>query len=153
MRRYDLSPLFHSTVGFDHLARVLDGLAGEPSPSYPPYDIEKTGEDSYRITVAVAGFGEEDLDIRVQENKIVISGRIEKAEASEAPHYLHRGIAERAFKRQFNLADHIEIRSASLENGLLHVNLVREIPEAMKPRSIEIKTVGGKQTRIEQKAA
>lgn len=138
MRSFDFSPLFRSTVGFDQLARVMDNLAAEPAPGYPPYNIEVTGEDSYRITMAVAGFSEDDLDVQVHQNKLVISGRIEKSEDAEERKFLHRGIAERAFERQFSLADHINVVSAKLENGLLHVELVREIPEAMKPRTIRI---------------
>jgi len=152
MRSFDFSPLFRSSVGFDQLARVMDNLAAEPAPAYPPYNIEVTGEDSYRITMAVAGFAEENLDIQVHGNKLQISGRIEKPEEKEKRTYLHHGIAERAFERQFSLADHINVVSARLENGLLHVDLVREIPEAMKPRNIEI---GGKPSakRIEKSAA
>ena len=142
MRTYDLSPLFRSSVGFDHMARMLDGLSSEAAPAYPPYNIEKTGEDAYRITMAVAGFGDKDLEIRTQENKLVITGRIEKDADAEQRTFLHRGIAERAFERQF-----------SLENGLLHVDLAREVPEAMKPRTIEINTANGKSRRIQSNAA
>ena len=141
MRSFDFSPLFRSTVGFDQLARVMDNLATEPAPAYPPYNIEVTGEDSYRITMAVAGFGEDNIDVQVHHNKLVISGRIDKPEDEKERSYLHHGIAERAFERQFSLADHINVVSANIENGLLHVDLRREIPEAMKPRTIKI---GGK---------
>lgn len=153
MRRYDLSPLFRSTVGFDHLARVLDNVSGEQAPGYPPYNIEKTDEDSYRITMAVAGFGENDIDIKTQENKLVIAGRVEKSEDDESRAFLHRGIAERAFERTFSLADHVKVATAVLENGLLHVELVREVPEAMKPRTIAITNGKGKTAKIEKKAA
>jgi molecular chaperone IbpA len=153
MRRYDLSPLFRSTVGFDHLARVLDNIPGEQAPGYPPYNIEKTGEDSYRVTMAVAGFGENDIDIKTQENKLVIAGRVEKSEDDESLAFLHRGIAERAFERTFSLADHVKVAAAALENGLLHVELVREVPEAMKPRTIAITNGKGKTAKIEKKAA
>lgn len=155
MRRYDLSPLFRSTVGFDHLARVLDNIPGEQATGYPPYNIEKTGDDSYRVTMAVAGFGENDIDIRTQENKLVIAGRVEKSEDGESRAFLHRGIAERAFERTFSLADHVKVATASLENGLLHVELVREVPEAMKPRTIAITNAKGKgkTAKIEKKAA
>ena len=153
MRTYDFSPLFRSTVGFDRLARVLDSVAGEQAPSYPPYNIEKTGEDAYRITMAVAGFGDADLDIHTRENKLVIAGKIERGDDTEGRSFLHRGIAGRSFERQFSLADHIKVAAASLENGLLHVDLVREVPEAMKPRSIEIKSVDGKTKKLEKKAA
>ena len=135
------------------LARVVDGLAGEQAPAYPPYNIEKTGDDSYRITMAVAGFGDDDLEIRTQENKLVIAGRREKAEDHDERSFLHRGIAERTFERQFSLADHIKVTAANLENGLLHVDLVREVPEAMKPRTIDIKPANGKTKKIEKKAA
>lgn len=138
MRSFDFSPLFRSTVGFDQLARVMDNLATEPAPAYPPYNIEVTGEDSYRITMAVAGFSEDNIDVQVHRNKLVISGRIEKPEKEEERGFLHHGIAERAFERQFSLADHINVVSANIENGLLHVDLTREIPEAMKPRTVEI---------------
>ena len=153
MRTYDFSPLFRSTVGFDRLARVLDSAAGEQAPSYPPYNIQKTGEDAYRITMAVAGFGDADLDIHTRENKLVIAGKIERDDESENRSFLHRGIAERSFERQFSLADHIKVAAASLENGLLHVDLVREVPEAMKPRSIKIKSVDGKTKKLEKQAA
>lgn len=150
MRTYDLAPLFRSTVGFDNMARMLDSLSADTAPAYPPYNIEKTGEDEYRITMAVAGFGENDLEIRTQDNKLVITGRIEKAENVEERSFLHRGIAERAFERQFSLADHVKVVDASLENGLLHVDLAREVPEAMKPRTISIKSSDGKSGKARQ---
>ncbi len=138
MRHFDLSPLYKSTVGFDRLASLFDSLApldGE-TPSYPPYNIERLGETEYRITMAVAGFKEEDLNIDVKENAVTIRG--EQKSAENSAEYLHRGIATRAFERRFQLADHVEVKGAALENGLLHVDLVRELPEAMKPRSIKI---------------
>ncbi|MGH6912806.1 MAG: Hsp20 family protein [Geminicoccales bacterium] len=153
MRTYDLAPLFHSTVGFDRMARVLDTLSAETAPAYPPYNIEKTGEDQYRITMAVAGFGENDLEIRTQENKLVITGRIAKGDEADQRTFLHRGIAERAFERQFSLADHVKVVAAALENGLLHVELAREVPEAMKPRTIAINSANGSSRRIESNAA
>jgi len=154
MRTYDFAPLFRSSVGFDHMARVLDSLsASEAAPAYPPYNIEKTGEDQYRITMAVAGFGEKDIEIRTQDNKLVIAGRIEKGDETEERTFLHRGIAERAFERQFSLADHVKVVAASLENGLLHVDLAREVPEAMKPRTIQINAANGKSRRIQSDAA
>lgn len=153
MRTYDFSPLFHSSVGFDRMARVLDSLSADTAPAYPPYNIEKTGEDQYRITMAVAGFGEGDLEIRTQENKLVITGRTEKGEDAEQRTFLHRGIAERAFERQFSLADHVKVVAASLENGLLHVELAREVPEAMKPRTVAIRSANGTSRRIESNAA
>jgi len=153
MRTYDFSPLFRSTVGFDNMARMLDTLSADTAPAYPPYNIEKTGEDQYRITMAVAGFGERDLEIRTQDNTLVISGRIDKVDETENRTFLHRGIAERAFERQFSLAEHVKVVDASMENGLLHVELVREVPEAMKPRTIEIKSGNGKSRRIETQVA
>jgi molecular chaperone IbpA len=141
MRTFDLSPLFRNSVGFDRMTRLLDGVAGDPIPSYPPYNIEKIGEDAYRITMAVAGFGEADLDVQVTDNQLTIAGRVAKNEGEPKEQmYLHRGIAERAFDRRFNLADHIKVADASLVNGLLHVDLVREVPEAMKPRTVSIKS-------------
>ena len=141
MRTLDLTPVFRSTVGFDRMARLLDHAmrATEAAnvPTFPPYNIEKLNEDDYRITMAVAGFGEGDLDITVENGQLVICGKIEKPE-EDARNYLHRGIATRSFERRFDLADHIRVNGASLENGLLHVALVREVPEAMKPRKIEI---------------
>jgi molecular chaperone IbpA len=150
MRTYDLAPLFRSTVGFDNMARMLDSLSADTAPAYPPYNIEKTGEDEYRITMAVAGFGENDLEIRTQDNKLVITGRIDKGESTEERTFLHRGIAERAFERQFSLADHVKVVDANLENGLLHVELAREVPEAMKPRTIAIKSSNGKAGKARQ---
>lgn len=143
MRTYDLSPLFRHSVGFDHLARMLDGLQNETAPSYPPYNIEHLDADSYRISMAVAGFGEGDLDIVVQENTLRIAGKIAGDKDEQERVFLHRGIAERAFERRFKLADHIRVEDAQLENGLLHISLKREIPEEAKPRNIAVKTVGG----------
>jgi molecular chaperone IbpA len=138
MRHFDFSPLYRSTVGFDRIASILDQvMTADPSQNtYPPYNIEKTGEDAYRITIAVAGFAEDELSIESREGALVISGR--KAEAEEGRAYLHRGIATRAFERRFQLADHVKAVAATTENGLLHVDLVREVPEALKPRRIEI---------------
>jgi molecular chaperone IbpA len=152
MRTLDLTPLYRSTVGFDRLAGVLDSLMSHDvsAPTYPPYNIEKTGEDAYRITVAVAGFTPEELSIESKDGQLVIAGR--KASADENGRaYLHRGIAERAFERRFQLAEYVRATGATVENGLLHVDLVREVPEALKPRRIEIAT-GGPKT-IEAKAA
>ena len=139
MRTMDLSPLYRASVGFDRLFKTLDAASrvDESAFSYPPYNIEKVNEDSYRIVMAVAGFGEGDLDITAKENSLVISGKKEKAE-DETATFLHRGIATRAFERRFDLADHIKVSGAKLENGLLSIELVREIPEAMKPRTIAI---------------
>jgi molecular chaperone IbpA len=144
MRTFDLTPLFRSTVGFDHLSRMLDaaGRVDETALSYPPYNIEKLGEDRYRITMAVAGFSEDDLALTVQDHTLVITGKAQRDD--NAVQYLHRGIAGRSFERRFELADFIRVDGASLVNGLLHVALVREIPERMKPRSIRIEK--GKET-------
>jgi len=140
MRTLDLSPLFRSTIGFDRMTRLLDAATrlDDSAVSYPPYNIEVLDENAYRITMAVAGFGEGDLNITAQENSLVISGKVAKSD--EDRKFLYRGIAGRAFERRFELADHIRVAGASLVNGLLHVELVREVPEAMKPRSIKIDT-------------
>ena len=142
MRHVDFSPLYRSTVGFDKLLTMLDSLAPtDQSQSYPPYNIERTGETTYRITMAVAGFDETEISIEAREHVLTVKG--EKAEDNEAENteFLYRGIAKRAFERRFQLADHVEVRGASMNNGLLHIDLVREIPEAMKPRSVKIETV------------
>lgn len=154
MRSYDFSPLFRSTVGFDRLTRLMDAATrlDEGAPSYPPYNIEKTGENAYRITMAVAGFGDDEIDITAQDNTLVISGKPTKSE--EERKFLHRGIAGRAFERRFDLAEFITVKGAALENGLLHVELVREVPEAKKPRSIKIESTAPKSAPIlEGKAA
>jgi len=152
MRTYDLSPLFRSSVGFDRMTRMLESAlkVDDASLSYPPYNIEKLSDDAYRITMAVAGFGAEDLDITSQENLLVITGKAKKD--AENGQYLYRGIAGRAFERRFQLADHIKVTGANLVNGLLHVELVREIPETMKPRTISISS-GTAQQVIDQKQA
>jgi len=148
MRSIDLSPLYRASVGFDRLVKTLDSASRveESAFSYPPYNIEKVSDDAYRIVMAVAGFGEGDLDITAKENSLVISGRKDKPETEEVT-FLHRGIANRAFERRFDLADHIKVTGAKLENGLLSVELVREIPEAMKPRTIAI-TNGEKASKV-----
>lgn len=137
MRTYDLSPLYRSTVGFERLFTMLDQASGAEASAYPPYNIERTGENAYRITVAVAGFAERDLAIEARENVLTINGAKE-ARTDEPSDVLYRGIAARAFERRFQLADHVKVLGAKLENGLLHVDLVREIPEAQKPRRIPI---------------
>ena len=140
MRHYDLSPLYRSTVGFDRLFSMLDGMASVDNgngSTYPPYNIERTGEDSYRITMAVAGFAEDDLSIEVKETTLTVRGE-KAAETSENSEVLYRGIASRTFERRFQLADHVQVSGASLAHGLLHVELKREIPEAKKPRTVEI---------------
>ncbi len=146
MRNFDLSPLYRSTVGFDRFGSMLDQLlSGDTSaPSYPPYNIEKTGEDSYRITMAVAGFGEDDLSIEVKDQGLTVTARKREVAEDKAKTYLYRGIAERGFERRFQLADHMKVAGADLKNGLLHIDLVREIPEALKPRSIAIGKNGAK---------
>ena len=143
MRTFDFSPFTRSTVGFDRMLRLLDNVsAGGEAPGYPPYDIASTGEDQYRISVAVAGFGEDEIEVKIQESKLTIKGAAEK-DGHEAAKYLHRGIARRAFQLRFSLADHIEVSGALLDNGMLHVDLVRNVPEAKKPRTIAIKPVAG----------
>ena len=137
MRNFDLTPLYRSTVGFDRLANILDNVTrADGSTSYPPYNIEKIGEDAYRITIAVAGFADDELTIEARDGQLVISGK--KVEAEEETNFLHRGIATRAFEKRFQLADHVRATDAVTKNGLLHVDLLREIPEALKPRKIEI---------------
>ncbi len=156
MRQFDLSPLYRSTVGFDRLFSLLDQAGGlEPAPTYPPYNIERTGENAYRITVAVAGFGENDLSIETRENALLIRGVKDlEANAKKAEtELLYQGIAARAFERRFQLADHVTVTGASLENGLLHVNLLREVPEAQKPRQIAITNVVAAKTVENRKVA
>ncbi len=153
MRTYDLTPLLRSTIGFDRFDRLFQSaLRQEEAPSYPPYNIEKTGEDAYRITMAVAGFSEDELNITVQENSLIISGKA-RDEEEEPVTYLHHGIARRAFERRFETADTVKVVGASLENGLLHVDLVREVPEAMKPRTIAIARKSDTAKTIDQQAA
>ena len=140
MRNVDLTPLYRSTVGFDRLASMLDQVMSHDvsAPSYPPYNIEKLGENAYRITLAVAGFGEDDLDIQVEAGQLRVTASKREVAEEDKPVYLHRGIAERGFERRFQLADHVQVTGACLENGLLHIDLVREVPEQLKPRRIEI---------------
>ena len=139
MRHFDLAPLYRSTVGFDRLFSMLDQAAGlDQAPTYPPYNIERTGENDYRISVAVAGFTENDLAIEVKENTLSIRGEKRTAQNERKADVLHQGIASRTFARRFQLADGVQVRGAALENGLLHVDLVREIPEAKKPKLIPI---------------
>jgi len=138
MRTYDLTPFYRSTVGFDRFFSLLDQAASDGSPGYPPYNIERTGENSYRITVAVSGFSQGELSIVAKENTLTIKGEKSANENGSNSEVLYRGIAARAFERAFQLADFVLVKNASLENGLLHVDLVREIPEAKKPRNIPI---------------
>ena len=156
MRHFDLTPLYRSTIGFDRVGSLLDTLSsfeGE-TPSYPPYNIERVAENAYRISMAVAGFGDSDLDIEVKENTLSIRGEKRSENEQENATFLHRGIASRSFERRFQLADYVVVKGASLENGLLHVDLVRELPEAMKPRTIEITTKAATEPKvIDSKAA
>lgn len=134
---FDLTPYRRSTIGFDRLFDMLEHrLRAEAGDGYPPFDLEKVGDDSYRITLAVAGFRPDDIEIVAHQNQLVVTGR--KEEERDGAHYLHRGIAARPFERRFELADFVEVRSAAFENGLLVISLQREVPEAMKPRKIEI---------------
>ena len=151
MRTIDFSPLFRHSVGFERMQRLLDASTRMESsaPSYPPYNIEQTGEDAYRISLAVAGFGEQDLYVTVEENTLVVTGKL--ADNPEDKAFLHRGIAGRAFERRFELADHIKVVGGSLVNGLLNIDLDREIPEEKRPRKIVIETKETK--RIDKKAA
>ena len=138
MTTFDFSPLYRTSVGFDRLASMMSSATRQDQGnSYPPYNIRTTGEDNYQITMAVAGFSEEEINITSEQNRLVITGS-RADEKEEQGEYLHRGIATRSFERRFNLADHVKVVSASLENGLLHIDLERELPEAMKPRTIKI---------------
>lgn len=146
----DLSPLYHSAIGFDRMASLLDSVARDTKPSYPPYNIEQIEENQFRITMAVAGFTEDQLDITSEQNTLLISGK--QQDENEGRNFLHRGIAARNFERKFQLAEHVKVVSADLANGLLHVQLEREIPEAMKPRKISISNSEGG-ALLEQEAA
>ena len=138
MRNFDLAPLYRATVGFDQIADMMDRVlsADINQPTYPPYNIEKTADDAYRISIAVAGFAENDLSVEVKEGSLIVAAR--KAEDDKDRTYLHRGIATRAFERKFQLADHVRVTGAAHADGMLHIDLVREVPEALKPRRIEI---------------
>ncbi|MCU4651330.1 Hsp20 family protein [Roseibacterium sp. SDUM158016] len=153
MRTYDFSPLYRATVGFDRMADLLDRvLTQDSAPStYPPYNIEKIDENAYRISIAVAGFAETELAVEQREAELVIAARKEKDETQRT--YLHRGIATRAFEKRFQLADHVRVTGAVHENGMLHIDLVREVPEALKPRRIEIATTGPKAIEAERAEA
>ena len=144
MRTFDFAPLYRSTVGFDRMFSMLDQLGGVEGsvPSYPPYNIERNGENAFRISVAVAGFTDADLSIEAKENTLTIRGEKQANDEEKTGEMLYKGIAERTFERSFQLADHVAVKDARLENGLLHVDLVREIPEAMKPRAIPIASPG-----------
>ena len=151
MRTHDFTPLYRASVGFDRMADLLDRVMTQDTgaTTYPPYNIEKTDDDAYRISIAVAGFAAEDLNIEQRENGLIVSARREKDESDRS--YLHRVIATRAFEKRFHLADHVRVTGASHEAGMLHIDLVREVPEALKPRQIEIATETPK--AIESEAA
>jgi molecular chaperone IbpA len=149
MRTFDLTPLYRSTVGFDRLFSLLDQGIDGAAPGYPPYNIERTGDNEYRVTVAAAGFSEPELSVVAKENTLTIRGEKKAKEEEKRGEVLYQGIAARTFERMFQLADFVQVRSAKLENGLLHVDLVREIPEAKKPRQIPI----GNGKAVEQKQA
>ncbi|MGO4559845.1 Hsp20 family protein [Rhizobiales bacterium 3FA27D7] len=154
MRHVDFSPLYRSTVGFDRLFTMLDSLAQpEGGQSYPPYNIERTGEDSYRISMAVAGFAEDEVSIEAHRNVLTIKGERKDETNGEGSEVLYRGIAARAFERRFQLADHVDVVGAALKNGLLHIDLKRNIPEELKPRKIAISAAPAKAKQIEAKAA
>ena len=155
MRHVDFSPLYRSTVGFDRLFTMLDSL-GQPDngQTYPPYNIERTGQDAYRISMAVAGFSEDDISVEAHRNVLTIKGDKRDAQSEESSELLYRGIASRTFERRFQLADHVEVKGATLKDGLLDIELVRNIPEEMKPRKIEItRATQGKSKQIEAKNA
>ncbi|MFM5844524.1 Hsp20 family protein [Aeromonas sanarellii] len=135
MRSIDFSPLYRSAIGFDRLATLIESAASNGNAGYPPYNIEQLGDSDYRISMAVAGFTQEELELSFQENLLTVKGN---KQADTERNYLYQGIAERGFERRFQLADYVRVRGADLKNGLLHIDLVREVPEAMKPRKIEI---------------
>lgn len=152
MRTFDFTPLYRSAIGFDRLANLFDdALRTDAQPSYPPYNIELVGEDKYQITMAVAGFDRSEIDIETERDTLKITGRKQRDEAQR--NFLHRGIATRNFEHTFRLADHVRVVGAKLDNGLLNIELVREVPEALKPRKIAIDGVAGNVQVLEQKAA
>lgn len=155
MTTFDFSPLFRTSVGFDRLATLMNAAhRAETGNGFPPYNIQKAGENQYRITMAVAGFSEADLDITTEHNTLTVRGTRPEESDDESGAYLYRGIATRNFERRFNLADHVRVSGARLDNGLLHIELEREIPEAMKPRKIEIRATGNLiENATEEKAA
>ncbi|MEM9845765.1 MAG: Hsp20 family protein [Pseudomonadota bacterium] len=148
MRNFDLAPLYRASIGFDQIADMMDRVlsADVAQPTYPPYNIEKTAEDAYRISVAVAGFTGDELSVEVREGALVVAAR--KAADTSERSYLHRGIAKRAFERKFQLADHVRVTGATHENGMLHIELEREVPEALKPRRIEIARAGAEEKDV-----
>lgn len=153
MRHLDFAPLYRSTVGFDRLVQLLDSVAGVPgdAPTYPPYNIERLSENEYRITMAVAGFGSNEINIEVKEQALTVKG--EKQAETKTGEFLHRGIATRSFERRFQLADHVEVKGADLKDGMLNVDLVRNVPERLKPRRIAIGSDTGSARQIETQAA
>ena len=150
MQTIDFSPFYRSTVGFDRVFNRQDTLVGQEAKTYPPYNIERTGDDTYRISIAVAGFGNGDIAIETKENNLVVKGAKPEAQGDKTREFLHRGIAERAFELRFQLADYVEVQGATLENGLLHLELKRELPESKKPRTIQINA--GAQPTIEDQS-
>lgn len=153
MRTYDLSPLFRTTVGFDRMDRLFDTMLNnaDQSPAYPPYNIEVLSDTAYRISMAVAGFAEDQIEVTQQENSLLVKGRTGGDDKDR--NYLHRGIAGRTFERRFVLADHVSVQDASLKNGMLNIELIREVPEALKPRTISINGVSGLKKLTRKKAA
>lgn len=152
MTNFDFSPLYRSAIGFERMANLLSNASRvEQGGAYPPYNIESTGEDQYRITMAVAGFSESDLDITSEQNTLTVVGGRERAEDDRE--FLYRGIAERSFERRFQLADHVRVSGARLENGLLHIELLREVPEAMKPQKVQIESTANLLEGQSEKAA
>lgn len=152
MNAIDFSPLFRTAIGFDRLARLAEGSRGVDAQTYPPYNIERTGDDQYVLTMAVAGFTDAEIELEVRAETLTITGK-PGAQPEQAKNYLHRGIAGRAFERRFVLADHLVVKGAELANGLLHVSLQREVPEALKPRKIAIGAPQGRPQLVEQQAA
>ena len=148
MRTFDFAPLHRATVGFDQIADMMDRVLTNDAHqnSYPPYNIEKTDDDAYRISIAVAGFSEPDLNVEVRENSLIVTAK--KADENEDKKYLHRGIATRAFERRFHLADHVRVTGASHADGMLHIDLTREVPEALKPRRIQIASQNAIETDV-----
>jgi molecular chaperone IbpA len=148
MRTFDLSPLYRATVGFDQIADLMDRVltTDVATPNYPPYNIEKTADDGWRISIAVAGFSDDELSVEVRENALIVAAR--KAEEESPRRYLHRGIATRAFERRFHLADHVRVTGAAHVDGMLHIDLVREVPEALRPRRIEIAKAPARETQL-----
>lgn len=151
MQTYDFSPLYRSTVGFDRLFNRLDTIVGQETKSYPPYNIERLADDQWRVTVAVAGFAASDIAIEVEENNLTVKGAKVPAGESEQRKFMHRGIAERSFELRYQLGDYVEVTHAGIENGLLNIELKREVPDSKKPRKIEIQASDGSEKVIENK--